>query len=83
MPDAEGVPVIVISFDDQDALTPDGKPVDEPIPVAPVVAWVISVNAVLIHNVGVLDATPAVLSAVTVIVPVAFTLPHPPVNGIV
>ena len=83
MPDAEGVPVIVISSDDQDALTPDGKPVAEPIPVAPVVAWVISVNAVLIHNVGVLDATPAVLSAVTVIVPVAFTLPHPPVNGIV
>ena len=83
MPDADGVPVIVISFDDQDALTPDGKPVAEPIPVAPVVAWVISVNAVLIHNVGVLDATPAVLSAVTVIVPVAFTLPHPPVNGIV
>ena len=83
MPDADGVPVIVISSDDQDALTPDGKPVAEPIPVAPVVAWVISVNAVLIHNVGVLDATPAVLSAVTVIVPVAFTLPHPPVNGIV
>ena len=83
MPDADGVPVIVISSDDQDALTPDGKPVADPIPVAPVVAWVISVNAVLIHNVGVLDATPAVLSAVTVIVPVAFTLPHPPVNGIV
>ena len=83
MPDAEGVPVIVISSDDQDALTPDGKPVAEPTPVAPVVAWVISVNAVLIHKVGVLDATPAVLSAVTVIVPVAFTLPHPPVNGIV
>ena len=83
MPDAEGVPVIVISSDDQEALTPDGKPVAEPIPVAPVVAWVISVNAVLTHNVGVLDATPAVLSAVTVIVPVAFTLPHPPVNGIV
>ena len=82
MPDADGVPVIVISSDDQDALTPDGKPVAEPIPVAPVVEWVISVNAVLIHNVGVLDATPAVLSAVTVIVPVAFTLPHPPVNGI-
>ena len=83
VPDAEGVPDMVISSDDQDALTPDGKPVAEPIPVAPVVEWVIFVNAVLIHNVGVLDATPAVLSAVTVIVPVAFTLPHPPVNGIV
>ena len=83
MPDADGVPDIVISSDDQDALTPDGKPVVEPIPVATVVAWVISVNAVLIHNVGVLDAEPTVLSAVTVIVPVAFTLPHPPVNRIV
>ena len=83
MPDADGVPDIVISSDDQEALTPDGNPVAEPIPVAPVVAWVISVNAVLIHNVGVLDAEPTVLSAVTVIVPVAFTLPHPPVNGIV
>ena len=41
------------------------------------------VNAVFIHKVGVLDATPAVLSAVTVIVPVASTLPHPPDNGIV
>ena len=60
MPDAEGVPDIVISSDDQEALTPDGKPVAEPIPVAPVVAWVMSVSAVLIHNVGVLDAPPAV-----------------------
>ena len=83
VPDADGVPDIVISSDDQDALTPDGKPVAEPIPVAPVVAWVISVNAVLIHNVGVLDAEPTVLFAVPFIVPVAFTLPHPPVNGIV
>ena len=43
----------------------------------------IFVNAVLIHKVGALDATPAVLLAVTVIVPVAFTVPQPPVNGIV
>ena len=62
MPDAEGVPDIVISFDDQDALTPDGKPVAEPIPVAPVVEWVISVNAVLIHNVGELDPEPTVFN---------------------
>ena len=66
----------------QVALTPAGKPVATPMPVAPVVAWVISVNKVLIHKVGVLDPAPAVLSAVTVIVPVAFTLPQPPVNGI-
>ena len=52
-----------------------------PIPVAPVVVCVIFVNAVLIHKTGVLDAAPAVLSGVTVIVPVAFTIPQPPVNG--
>ena len=31
------------------------------MPVAPVVVWVILVKAVLIHNVGVEDAVPAVL----------------------
>jgi hypothetical protein len=40
------------------------------------------VSTVLIHNVGVVEAAPAVLAGVTVIVPVAFTLPQPPVNGI-
>jgi hypothetical protein len=34
------------------------------------------------HNVGLLDAAATVLSGVTVIVPVAFTVPQPPVNGI-
>ena len=69
-------------LDAKAALTPDGKPVAAPIPVAPVVAWVILVNAVLIHKVGVDDPAPAVLFGVTVIVPVAFTMPQPPVNGI-
>ena len=41
----------------------------------------IAVNAVLIHNVGVVLAAVAVFAGVTVIVPVAFTVPHPPVNG--
>jgi hypothetical protein len=40
------------------------------------------VSGVLIHNVGLELVTPAVLSGVTIIVPVAFTIPHPPVNGI-
>ena len=66
--------------------TPAGKPFapDTPLfdmPVAPVVVWVILVNAVLIHNVGEDDAAPAVLFGVTIIVSVAFTLPQPPVNG--
>ncbi len=76
-----GVPLMVITFAAQAALTPAGNPVAVPMPVAPVVACVILVNAVLIHKVGVLDAAPAVLAGVTVIVPVALTVPHPPVNG--
>ncbi len=81
MPDAVGVPLIVIVLDAQPAVTPAGKSVAVPMPVAPVVECVMLVNAVLIHNVGVDDAVAAVLSGVTVIVPVAFTLPQPPVNG--
>ena len=73
---------MVIVLADQDALTPVGNPVAVPIPVAPVVAMVIFVSAVLIHTVGVEEGEPAVLFAVTVIVPVAFTVPQPPVNGI-
>ena len=65
----------------QAAVTPAGKPVAVPMPVAPVVAWVILVKAVLIHKVGVLEAAAAVLEVTTVIVPVAFTLPQPPVKG--
>ena len=72
---------MVITSEAQAALTPAGNPVAVPIPVAPVVACVIFVNAVLIHKVGALDAAPAVLSGVTVIVPVAFTVPQPPING--
>ena len=72
---------MVMILEAQAAVTPAGNPVAVPIPVAPVVACVILVNAVLIQRVGVLDAVPAVLAGVTVIVPVAFTVPQPPVNG--
>jgi hypothetical protein len=80
------VPVIVIVLLAQVADTPDGNPFapEMPsldIPVAPVVVIVMLVSAVLIHNVGVEEGEPAVLLAVTVIVPVAFTLPQPPVIG--
>ncbi len=73
-------------LESQVALTPAGKLLAPPtpsfeMPLAPVVTMVMSVKAVLIHNVGVLEGAAAVLSAVTVIVPVAFTLPQPPVNG--
>ena len=79
---------MVMVLDDQVALTPAGKPLaaetpELEIPVAPVVLCVIFVSNELMHKVGVVDAALAVLAAVTVIVPVAFTLPQPPVNGIV
>ena len=83
VPEAVGVPDMVMVFDAQAAVTPAGRPVAVPIPVAPVVVCVIAVNAVLIHSVGVEEAAPAVLSGVTVMVPVAFTLPQPPVRGMV
>ena len=78
-----GVPEIVILLIANAALTPAGNPVAVPMPVAPVVACVIFVNAVLMQSVGVLDAAPTVLTGVTVIVPVAFTVPQPPVNGMI
>jgi hypothetical protein len=71
---------MVIVFAAQAAVTPDGNPVAVPIPVAPVVVWVIGVSDVLIHTVGVVDAVLTVLAAVTVIVPVALTVPQPPVR---
>ena len=74
---------MVIVFVAHAAVTPDGNPVDDPMPVAPVVACVIGVSIVPIQSVGVDDAAVTVLFALTVIVPVALTVPHPPVNGIV
>jgi len=63
------------------ALTPVGKPVTVPMPVAPVVVCVMVVRALLIQIVGVDDAALVVFAGVTVIVPVADTVPQPPVNG--
>ena len=62
----------------QDAVTPAGNPVAVPMLVATVVAWVIVVKAVLLHTVGVEEAAATVLLILTVIVPVAFTVPQPP-----
>ena len=78
-----GVPLIVIVLDAQVAVTPAGMPLGVPMPVAPVVVCVIAVKAVLMQSVGVEEAAPTVLSGVTVMVPVAFTVPHPPVSGMV
>ena len=72
---------MVITLADHAADTPAGNPVGAPMPVPTVVAWVIGVSTVLIHKVGVLDAAPTVLTAFTVMVPVAFTALQPPVKG--
>jgi hypothetical protein len=82
VPLAVGVPLMVMVFAAQAAVTPAGRPVAAPMPVAPVVVCVMLVSAELIQSVGVEDAAPAVFAGVTVIVPVAFTVPQPPVNGI-
>ena len=83
VPEAVGVPEIVIVLDAQAAVTPAGSPEAVPMPVALVVVCVIAVRAVLMQSVGVEEAAPTVLSGVTVMVPVAFTLLQPPVSGIV
>ena len=57
---------MVITLLDQTAVTPAGKPVGAPMPVAPVVAIVIGVSAVLIHSVGLEEGVPAVFNGVMV-----------------
>ena len=68
VPEAVGVPLIVMVFAAHDAVTPAGRFVGAPIPVAPVVVCVIAVSAVFTHKVGVDEGALAVLSGVTVIV---------------
>jgi hypothetical protein len=79
------MPLIVTILDAQLPFTPAGSP-EKVAPVAPVVEYVIFVIAVLIQRVWLLVPTAEVrvivLAAVTVIVPVALIMPHPPVNGI-
>lgn len=82
VPETVGVPLMVMVFAAQVADTPAGKPVGEPMPVAPVVVWVIGVNAEFIHTGSIEDGPVTVILGVTVIVPVALTDPQPPVSGI-
>ncbi len=77
------MPLIVILLDAQFAVTPAGRPVGAPIPVATVVVCVIAVSAVLIHRVGVADAADTVVFGLTLMVPAALTMPQPPVSGMV
>ena len=81
VPLAVGVPLIVNTFAAQLPVTPAGRP-DTVAPVAPVVARVMLVIAVLIQAVRSWPAA-MVFTTITVIVPVALTVPQPPVSGIV
>ena len=64
---------------DHAAITPVGNPVAVLIPVAPVVVWVIAVRAVLIHKVGVEEATLTVFAALVVKAPVKVLVKVPQV----
>ena len=72
---------MVIVLDDQAAVTPAGRPIAAPMPVAPVVVWVMLVKTILIQSVGEDEAADTILSAVTIIVPVAEIVPQPPDSG--
>ena len=61
VPVVVGVPLIVITSADQEAVTPEGKPVAVPMPVAPVVDIMIFVKVVFTKSDGLDDAVPAVL----------------------
>ena len=75
------MPLIVIVLANQLALVPDGKPLAAftpslLIPVASVVVWVIFVNGVFIHNVGLLDPAVEVFKGLTV-TKISSVLVHP------
>ena len=78
------MPEIVNTLAAQFAVTPVGRPLTV-APVAPVVAYVMLSMAVLMHlvcaSVPAADVRLIVLLGVTFMVPVAFTVPQPPVSG--
>ena len=77
----EGEPLIVIFPAEYVPFTPAGSPLNV-APVAPVDVYVISVIAEFRQTVWVLlaEVSVIVLTGLTVMVPVAVTLPHPPVT---
>jgi|LauGreSBDMM110SN_4_FD.fasta_scaffold357187_2 hypothetical protein len=72
---------MVIVSEDQEAVTPGGRPAAVPMPVAPEVLCVKFVNNVPVHKEAE-EAGVKVLPDITVMVPVAFKFPQPPVKGI-
>jgi hypothetical protein len=68
---------MVITLFNQDAVTPAGRPIGVPIPVAPVVVMVMDVSGIFGHTVGVADGAPAVLRGFTVTVDTTGLPIHP------
>ena len=83
VPVAVGVPLMMIVLLLQVAFNPAGNPLGVPIPVAPPVVMLILGERATFRQVIRGDGVVAVLLATTVMVPVAFTVPQPPVSGIV
>ena len=85
VPDTVGVPLMVNTLAFQDPVTPDGRPATSE-PVAMVVLKVMLDKAVLIQTTGLLLPAPELkvieLFGLTIMVPVAFTVPQPPVKRI-
>ena len=78
VPEALGVPLTVIVLPAKLAVTPAGKPVAAPMPVAPVVEKVTLGIAVLIHTIGFDDADVTVLFGISTISAVPLVVPlHP------
>ncbi len=71
---------MVIVFVAQLADTPAGNPMGVPMPVAPVVECVTEVIAVPMQAVGVDEGALTVFNGVTFMLPVALTVPQPPVR---
>ena len=63
-------------------VSPAGRAGAGPIPGATAVGCVMGVRGLFMHTVGMEEATEAVFPGVTVMVPVASTVPQPPVRGI-
>ncbi|NBW33316.1 MAG: hypothetical protein EBR22_05110 [Cytophagia bacterium] len=85
VPETDGVPLIVSTLEFHVPATPGGSP-ETSAPVAMVVLKVMLVKAVLIQTTGLLLPAPElkviVLFGLTIIVPIAFTVPQPPVKRI-
>jgi hypothetical protein len=85
VPDTVGEPLMVNTLAFQDPVTPDGRPATSD-PVAMVVLKVMLDKAVLIQTTGLLLPAPELkvieLFGLTIMVPVAFTVPQPPVKRI-